>query len=160
MGDKIAYLIKVREGGNRSEFARKIGIKNATSGLTHDWVNGRCRPKGDYQLKICEIYGVSIEWLQNDDLPVDPPIAAKEPPRPKGDESALVAELRAQIEELKKDKEELKQDKEELKRDKVMLQDTVQSLQENNRMLAEAVGKKINSNIGVPGVRSNVRAAR
>jgi hypothetical protein len=150
MGDKIAYLINVLEGGNRSEFSRKIGIKNTTSGLAHDWMTGRCRPKGSYRLKICEVYGVSIEWLQNDDLPVSPPIMAKEPVRHKGDDSAVMAELRAQIEDLKKDKEDLKRDKEDLK-------ESVKSLLENNRILAEAAGKKIGSGIGVAGVRSKVR---
>jgi len=139
IGDRIAYLIQVREGGNRSEFARKIGIKNITSGLAHDWVTGRCKPKGEYRLKICEVYGVSLEWLQSDDLPVEAPVIqeCQRQNRQSGDESALVAELRAQIDELKKDKE--------------VLQDFVRSLQETNRTLAEAAQKS-----GVAGVGSGV----
>jgi len=79
MGDKIAYLVSTKEGGNKSSFARKIGMKNVTSGLVYGWIVGRNQPNGDYQLKICEVYGVSIEWLQNDELPPDQPIYANQP---------------------------------------------------------------------------------
>jgi transcriptional regulator with XRE-family HTH domain len=143
MGDKIAYLVDTREGGNKSNFARKIGMKNPTSGLVYGWITGKNLPSGEYQLKICEAYGISIKWLQDDNIPVDPPIMTKEPARSIGGEGVLMAELRAQIEDLKKDKEDLK--------------GSVRSLLENNKILAEAAGKKIGSSVGVHGVRSKVR---
>lgn len=143
MSDKIAYLVNTKEGGNKSEFARKIGVKNPTSGLVYGWTIGKNDPCGEYQLKICEAYGVSIEWLQNDDIPVEPPIMAKETIRPTGDESALVAELRGQIEELKRDKE--------------VLTEFVRSLQETNRTLAENVGQKSSGDLGNLVHRSKVR---
>jgi len=73
---KIAWLIENREGGNKTRFARKIGVKDGRSALVHDWLNGRSKPKSEYQRAICKIYGVSIEWLNDDNISCDCKISA------------------------------------------------------------------------------------
>ena len=61
---KIEWLIKTHENFNKAAFGRKIGTK---SGLVHDWLNGKSKPKIEYQKKICEAYGVTLEWLNSDE---------------------------------------------------------------------------------------------
>jgi len=73
---KIAWLIESFEGGNKTRFARKIGIKDGKSALVHDWLNGRSKPKAEYQRAICKTYGVSIEWLNDDNISCDCKISA------------------------------------------------------------------------------------
>ena len=75
IGEKIAYIIRVFEGNDKTSFARKIGIKGGSTGLVHDWLNGKAMPKQGYRSKICEAYadkGVDMEWL-NDDNETGPP---------------------------------------------------------------------------------------
>jgi len=63
--DRIAELIETREGGSKTRFAKKIGIKNGNTGLVHKWLSGAAKPKMEYQQSICTAYGVSINWLNS-----------------------------------------------------------------------------------------------
>ncbi|MDR2727542.1 MAG: hypothetical protein LBB56_00285 [Chitinispirillales bacterium] len=63
--DRIAELIETRDGGSKTRFAKKIGIKNGNTGLVHKWLSGAAKPKMEYQQSICAAYNVSINWLNN-----------------------------------------------------------------------------------------------
>ncbi|MDR2727864.1 MAG: helix-turn-helix domain-containing protein, partial [Chitinispirillales bacterium] len=93
--DKIAWLVENFEGGNKTRFARKIGIKDGKSALVHDWINGRSKPKASYQSAICQAYGITVEWLNDNNAPggsEDLP----HPPMPAGKTTAVTGTIDAE----------------------------------------------------------------
>jgi vacuolar-type H+-ATPase subunit H len=75
IGEKIAYIVRVFEGNDKTAFARKIGIPGGSTGLAHDWMNGKAKPKQGYRSKICEAYadkGIDMEWHNDDGMAMPP----------------------------------------------------------------------------------------
>ena len=131
--NKIAWLIETFEGGNKTRFARRIGIKDGKSGLVHDWINGRSKPKASYQRVICQTYGVTIEWLNDDKIPCDNNTSSDNKVRVTG---AIDAEkLTTAITELAETNKNLSDS------NKVMsesLANTTNKIVENNKTMAES----------------------
>jgi len=59
---KIIWLIDHFEGGTKNRFAVKVGVP---SGHLYGWLQGKSKPKREWQIKIAEAYGVSVEWLNS-----------------------------------------------------------------------------------------------
>jgi hypothetical protein len=71
IGEKILYIVSTFEEGNKSKFARKIGVPNGSSAIVHDWIAGKKRPGNSYRECICTVYGalgVDMAWLESPDL--------------------------------------------------------------------------------------------
>jgi transcriptional regulator with XRE-family HTH domain len=136
IGDKIKELINNLEGGNKAQFARKIGIPNGSSGLVHDWISGRTSPKLGYQNRICHAYGVSVQWLNDGDA--ETPLYRTIP--------AMVGydgDLNMRINVLEETQEFLKGQVEDLKKDKAMLQSIISSLQETNHVQQKIIDNQV-----------------
>jgi len=67
ISDKIRWIIETVEGGNKSKFARNIGIKGGLTGLVDKWLSGKAKPKTEYRKAICTAYGQPEGWLDDDD---------------------------------------------------------------------------------------------
>lgn len=66
----IKRLIEQYSGGRVTDFAQKVGINDANY---YVWVNRDSAPDAETQRKICNAYGVSMEWLgehHNPDTPI------------------------------------------------------------------------------------------
>jgi transcriptional regulator with XRE-family HTH domain len=62
MAKRIRQVIDVFESGKNQMLAQKTG---ASSGLVTNWLTGRNKPGASYRIKICQVYGVSRDWLDD-----------------------------------------------------------------------------------------------
>ena len=132
---KIAWLIENFEGGNKTRFARKIGIKDGKSALVHDWLNGRSKPKAEYQRAICKTYGVSIEWLNDDNISCGSKVSA-------GSEIAVTGSIDA--EKLTTALTGLVESTKVIAENNKTLIDTNKTIVETNKTLADTNAKLVN----------------
>lgn len=73
---KLKMLIKASPD-SQSEIARKVGIKPQS---INQYKNGST-PTPSTIFKICRVTGADIEWLLNDEVPIEPIIYLKDGPR-------------------------------------------------------------------------------
>jgi len=70
---RVNWLIDHYEGGVKNRFAVRVGVP---PGHMYGWISGKSAPKGEWAKKICDAYGVTMEWLngEGDDIPSNEPI--------------------------------------------------------------------------------------
>ncbi|MDR2577817.1 MAG: helix-turn-helix domain-containing protein [Chitinispirillales bacterium] len=94
--DKVLSVLERCEGGNVTEFCRKLGI---TTSHYYGWVKRGRPPKTATLSKVAAAYGFPLEWFYSDvpDLPERTPPAQAAPDRT----DELIAIIKSQQETIR-----------------------------------------------------------
>lgn len=95
---RIMRLVKDREGGKLSGFSKKTEIDKATY---YTWLDRNNTPTVDMLIRICTVYGVSLDWLVFGDGKVGETVK-KGSPKQTFESATKIAKLEGRIQELEK----------------------------------------------------------